>query len=1408
MIRVMLFDRYDQPIGELSENDVFSLERVEQVNGEHSLTITTTRVLEQGWRVLTQDARGKWREHVVYGTDASHATGERPIGDYYCVWSLQHDLVGTRISRMPGVQTPVSAAVALGYAIEGTARWQVGTVTNTATGGASMYDTNGWDAISVLVANWGGEVDATIEVGTGGVTARKVDLYAQQGDQEARRRFDFGADLKSVRRKIADGPLYCRITPRGMGEQTDSGGYGRKITIESVNGGRDYLENAAMVDLAKLPDGSGGWEYPTVEVENPDCATPEELLAWARTVVEERTTPDVTYEVDVLQLAREGVDMHGVSLGDAIHVVDRKLGDMRVSGRVMAMRVNMLDEADAELTVGHMENGILDIIGGFDSRINAVTSTVQAINGGTMSTADYLSRLLDRINAEINGTGGYVYITQGQGIRCYNKAVEDPLDGREADSVVEVKGGTIRIANSKTAQGEWEWRTVFVSGHIAADLVTAAHLTTGYIGNSGGSYWDLDNDVLQIANTSRVGTRTVADLLSTVDGTITDVDTDIEYAKSTSSDTAPQSGWSTDSPTWEQGYYIWQRTKNTVTTAQGDTTTYSDPVCISGRDGAAGVGISSTTIRYGTSASASVQPTNWSASVPTTLDQGSWLWTRIVYDYTDGSTETVYSKSYMGSDGTSVTILGSYNTLAELQAAHPTGNLGDGYIVSGDLYVWNGSAWENVGTIQGPQGDPGTSVTVTSVQYGTSASASTQPTNWSTTSPTSITKGQWLWVKTTFSDGTTATSKSYAGTDGAAAVTYSITSSVDAVIRQENGVAVPSSVTFNATSKTGNGASSAYAGRIYVEWSADGTTWNEKYNPSSNQSSYTTTVNSGAKFLRALLYAAGGKTTLLDTQTVAVVSNGGTGADAYTVVLSNESHTFPGDATKAIASSTTCSVIAYKGTSRIAATIGTISGKPTGMTTSITNNGTTSAYFTVSVTTSMTTRNGTLTIPLTIDGKSFTATFSYALALKGDKGATGKGVSAIVEQYYLSTSSSERTGGSWSTTQPEWVQGKYIWTRSNVTWDDGTETTTAPILAGALNSANEKADEAAKVATNYLAYDASKGLDVGYSGTDAKTRINGAGMEVFGGDGVSAAFFGIDGNSNSYARVGNQSDGQGNVEIESESTDDSMSINLNNGQDTLAQIAYGRVHRYGVSTVYRGPFFTFGDRKSDGSYFPGYTSFATGESNIVRGTDSFGGGYDNEVTGDYAFCYGYHNEVRFRDNSTFGGHAIGHHLTVLGQYLACGAYNYYNNNNYINYARFMVGGGTNGNPKNAMVVYNDGDVTILGTLTQSSDRRLKEHVEYLSDDAAQFVRDLKPALFKMKSNGTRRLGFYAQDVRDAEPEGWDTETVSEDGMSSELPDALTLDYTALIAPLVAYAHQLEARIEQLEARISALEGEK
>lgn len=78
----------------------------------------------------------------------------------------------------------------------------------------------------------------------------------------------------------------------------------------------------------------------------------------------------------------------------------------------------------------------------------------------------------------------------------------------------------------------------------------------------------------------------------------------------------------------------------------------------------------------------------------------------------------------------------------------------------------------------------------------------------------------------------------------------------------------------------------------------------------------------------------------------------------------------------------------------------------------------------------------------------------------GDQGSTGKGLKSAVDQYYLSTSNTTQSGGSWSNTQPSWVSGKYIWTRTYQTWNDNTTTTTTPVLADALNKANSTASSA------------------------------------------------------------------------------------------------------------------------------------------------------------------------------------------------------------------------------------------------------------------------------------------------------------------------------------------------------------
>lgn len=79
------------------------------------------------------------------------------------------------------------------------------------------------------------------------------------------------------------------------------------------------------------------------------------------------------------------------------------------------------------------------------------------------------------------------------------------------------------------------------------------------------------------------------------------------------------------------------------------------------------------------------------------------------------------------------------------------------------------------------------------------------------------------------------------------------------------------------------------------------------------------------------------------------------------------------------------------------------------------------------------------------DGSSIETNPACITGGKGSTGDNGRGVSSIVEEYYLSTSSNSLVGGSWSTTPPTWENGKYIWTRSVITYTDSASTTTDPI---------------------------------------------------------------------------------------------------------------------------------------------------------------------------------------------------------------------------------------------------------------------------------------------------------------------------------------------------------------------------
>ena len=135
------------------------------------------------------------------------------------------------------------------------------------------------------------------------------------------------------------------------------------------------------------------------------------------------------------------------------------------------------------------------------------------------------------------------------------------------------------------------------------------------------------------------------------------LNTSIQYAQSTSGTTAPTTGWTEQVPTLVKGQYLWTKTTWTYTdtsTETGYTVSYNAKDGNNGSDGKAGkdgVGISDTTIQYAQSTSGTTKPTSgWSTSIPT-VPNGNYLWTKTTWTYTDGTSESGYSVAKMGERG-------------------------------------------------------------------------------------------------------------------------------------------------------------------------------------------------------------------------------------------------------------------------------------------------------------------------------------------------------------------------------------------------------------------------------------------------------------------------------------------------------------------------------------------------------------------------------------------------------------------------------------------------------------------------------------------------------------------------------------------------------------------------------------
>lgn len=535
--------------------------------------------------------------------------------------------------------------------------------------------------------------------------------------------------------------------------------------------------------------------------------------------------------------------------------------------------------------------------------------------------------------------------------------------------------------------------------------------------------------------------------------------TSVAYQVSTSGTTVPTGTWSGSVPSASAGQYLWTRTIITYTDDTTSTIYSVGRMGTNGANGTNGKSIGSVVNYYLATASSSGVTTatsGWTTAVQSVSAAKKYLWNYEVVKYTDGTVAST----------TVPCIIGSYGD---------RGSKGD----------------------KGDTGSTGNGIKSITEHYAVSTSNSTVPTSWSSTVPTMTESNKYLWnyETITYTNGTTVdTTKRVIGVYGDKGATGATGSKGDKGDTGASGKGVKSTaVTYQASSSgttiptgvwsatppatsadkpyfwtrtiityTDNTTSTAYnvgstpegivvGGRNLATNTNKGTTgwsWSMQTGGYSKESVSETGVNT-CKLTRDSVKQSGWSViqfsyigrTKWEADTNYTVS-----VDVKASVSTSMNPGFRhGDSSNMLIQS--CKAVNNKTVANVWTKLVWVVKSAATLPSGTSQN----TYFT---------------------GMNSNVGVSYQFKnLKIEKGNTATDwtpapedyVSFVDVEYYLSTSPTSLSGGSWSTTAPTWVNGKYMWSRT-VTTDGAGNRTYSPnqngvCIAGAQGATGAKGDK-------------------------------------------------------------------------------------------------------------------------------------------------------------------------------------------------------------------------------------------------------------------------------------------------------------------------------------------------------------
>lgn len=572
-MRIDVYTWQDAYVSTIGPEELLSLTHTDELNGEDSVDIVTTFALKQGYRLVWVDRLGKVHEHVCQDPKGLHAGGDTVYTDtaINSICETYGDYIEDKRPYGYGFLQALNVCL-------GPTRWTAGTVDQTGTvdKGLTFYHTSAREALQSIL-KCGGELETEITVSGGRVTSRRVGIRSHRGAKGGHRRFTYTKDLTSVSRTEHYGAITA-CYGYGKGIETDTGGYGRKLTFGDINNGKNYVEDATALRLYGRPDGRGGRAHVFGQYENSNCEDAATLLAETRAYLDSRKEPGMTYEADVVDLVQFGREWEGVAVGDDVQIVDTCFSPaLRCEGRVTKLVTDELG-GSMRVTLGNITETMTDMWLSQQRQVSSLSKRSSSWDVAASTPPSYLQQVMDSMNAQFNMSGSSYTFTSFEQGTIYASVPMD-ANGRSTTgkgSAMQLCSQGFRIASGCKADGSWDWRTFGTGAGFTADLITVGTLMGDLIkagtiqDRAGKNYWNLDESELHIGPGAKLGDKDIA----TTDAVVA---SRVKLYAMNQSDRVPpinmqnpELGWSEGIPEWSDGCFVWSMER--VTYGDGSVT--------------------------------------------------------------------------------------------------------------------------------------------------------------------------------------------------------------------------------------------------------------------------------------------------------------------------------------------------------------------------------------------------------------------------------------------------------------------------------------------------------------------------------------------------------------------------------------------------------------------------------------------------------------------------------------------------------------------------------------------------------------------------------------------------------------------------------------------------------------------